>query len=95
MAMSTQETLLAFSEWLDSEGLVLPEGRVKTQDRREDNRSHDELAREFIQQWEARPGTATLAGRPHVRGQAAVDLMPEQPHPDSQRAGFDHDGKRI
>lgn len=56
--MNTQDTLLAFSEWLDSEGLI-----VNDQDPDADKRSHDELAQEFIDQWEESSGRATLAGR--------------------------------
>lgn len=95
MAMSTQETLLAAFEWLDSEGYIVGDAEGCGLGPSPSDKTHDDLAREFIQQWEARPGTATLAGRPHIRGRAAVDLLPEQPHPDSQRAGFDFDGKRI
>lgn len=57
MAMSTPETLSAFSQWLDEQGII-----VATE---EDNRSHDQLARTFIQEWESNPNTATLAGRSH------------------------------
>lgn len=82
MAMSTQETLLAFSEWLDSVGLIASD---QTPDA--DTRTHDSLARDFIQQWEAKEGAATLAGRPHTRGQAPVDPTPQDDgarHPATQ-----------
>jgi|GEM_PF-5750201 len=36
-----KDTLLAFSEWLDSEGLIKP-------DTGKDKRTHEELASEFI-----------------------------------------------
>ncbi len=41
--MDLQDTLLAFSEWLDSEGLIKP-------DTGKDKRTHEELAREFIEE---------------------------------------------
>jgi hypothetical protein len=37
-----QDVLLAYSEWLDSEGAILPEGV--------DSRSHDDLAQAFIRE---------------------------------------------
>lgn len=66
MAMSTQETLLAFSEWLDSEGLIRPPAK-------DDDRTHDQVAAEFIADWESTATRATLAGREPVTGQAAAD----------------------
>lgn len=54
--MTTQDTLLAYSEWLDSEGLV-------KSDQGKDKRSHDELAQAFIEHWESNEDRATLAGR--------------------------------
>ena len=63
-----QETLLAFSEWLDGEGLMkTPKGK--------DKRTHEDLAREFIQEWESTDTRATLAGRePITGGQVALPL---------------------
>lgn len=66
--MNTQDTLLAYSEWLDSEGLI-----VNDQDPDADKRSHDELAQEFISQWEADAQRATLAGRDPVIGSLVAD----------------------
>jgi hypothetical protein len=40
--MSTVDILLAYSEWLDSQGLV-----VSDQGEDADKRTHEELAREF------------------------------------------------
>ena len=58
--MDLKDTLLAFSEWLDTEGIVVyHEG---------DERTHDDLAREFIEHWESDPHRATLAGRDPVKG---------------------------
>lgn len=48
--MNTRDTLLAYSEWLDSLGLV-----ASDLDEDDDQRSHDELAQEFIDQWEGTP----------------------------------------
>lgn len=59
--MDTKDTLLAYSEWLDSEGLVSGE----------DARSHEVLASEFVHQWESDPSRATLAGRDPVVGSDA------------------------
>ena len=52
--MDTHDTLLAFSEWLDGQGLI-----VGDQGDGADKRTHDELAEEFIDQWEGQP----LAGQ--------------------------------
>lgn len=66
--MNTHDTLLAFSEWLDTHGLIPVDG---------DNRTHDDLAREFIEQWEADRDKATLAGRVIVQDSVmCVDTMP-------------------
>lgn len=54
--LSTQETLLYFSEWLDGEGLIVS-------DQGTDKRSHEDLARDFIEHWEADDRGAILAGR--------------------------------
>lgn len=56
--MNTTDTLLAFGEWLDSEGLVKSDSGPNA-----DKRTHEDLAKEFIEQWEARPNTAPLAGK--------------------------------
>lgn len=52
--MNTVDTLLAFSEWLDGEGLipVLTDGGG-------DSRSHEQLAKDFVEQWQGK----TLAGQ--------------------------------
>lgn len=52
--MSTEDTLLAFSEWADGQGLYRESS---------DDRSHQDLAREFIRDWEEDEDRATLAGR--------------------------------
>jgi hypothetical protein len=57
--MDTHDTLQAFSEWLDSQGLI-----VSDQTPDGDTRTHDQLAADFIADWEGRPNTAHLAGRP-------------------------------
>lgn len=54
--MDLKDTLLAFGEWLDGEDVI---DHAKDGD----DRTYEDLAKEFIEQWEARPGTATLAGR--------------------------------
>lgn len=54
--MSTRDTLSAYSEWLDSQGLILP-------DNKGDDRPHDDLAQEFITHWESNEHRAVLAGR--------------------------------
>ncbi len=48
--MNTQDTLLAYSEWLDTQGLI-----VSDLDEDADKRSHDELAREFTERWPGLP----------------------------------------
>ena len=59
--MDLQDTLLAFSEWLDGEGLMkTPKGK--------DKRTHEDLAREFIEEWESTDTRATLAGREPITG---------------------------
>ena len=50
--MNTKDTLLAYSEWLDSQGLIVGESDG-------DDRSHDSLADDFIEQWKGQP----LAGQ--------------------------------
>lgn len=55
--MNTQDTLLAYSEWLDGEGLVVADSYP------EDKRTHEDLVKEFIEKWEATPGSAVLSGR--------------------------------
>lgn len=48
--MNTQDTLLAYSEWLDSQRLIVsnvPDGDTDCRD----DRSHDQLAKDFITQW--------------------------------------------
>lgn len=68
--MNTHDTLVAFSEWLDSEGLIVSDGMGKPlstfgavdHSTPPDKRSHDELATEFMEQWEGSP----LAGTPHA-----------------------------
>lgn len=71
MSMTLQETLLAYSEWLDGEGLV----KAQT---RKDTRTHDDLAREFIEDWESTDTRATLAGRKETRT-GNVDDQPPLP----------------
>lgn len=70
--MTTEDTLLAYSEWLDSQGLIVG-------DKTEDSRSHDELAKQFVEDWESDPNRATLAGRVFIRAfkkiREAIDLM--------------------
>lgn len=58
--MSTEDTLLAYSEWLDGEGLVVPDA---TEDGEADDRSHAELVDAFLEHWESNPSRGTLAGR--------------------------------
>jgi hypothetical protein len=55
--MSTQDTLLAYSEWLDSQHIVIAD------ESGDDNRTHDDLAKQFIEEWESDSKRATLAGR--------------------------------
>lgn len=67
-SMTTQQTLVAYSEWLDSEGLIVSDrGNVTGQNDEppvEDKRTHDDLAREFIAYWKSNENRAALAGRP-------------------------------
>lgn len=46
--MKTKDLLLAYSEWLDGEGLV-------TSDDEGDKRTHEELAGAFVAQWQGVP----------------------------------------
>lgn len=64
-SMSTRDTLLAFSEWLDSEGLIVgdQERTVVGSPAVADQRTHEELAEAFIAHWEADERGAILAGR--------------------------------
>lgn len=59
--MSTRDTLLHYSEWLDSQGVIRPDEESHPHHAVE--RSHDELAQEFIAHWEADERGASLAGR--------------------------------
>lgn len=53
--MTPAETLLAYSEWLDSEKLM---GAVAA----DDQRTHQNLITSFINYWEENPNRALLAG---------------------------------
>lgn len=67
--MDTKDTLLAYSEWLDSQGLMAKVSGV-------DDRSHDDLATEFIKYWEvADPPKATLAGREGDVGKKVTEAL--------------------
>jgi hypothetical protein len=57
MSLNLQDTLLAYSEWLDGEGFVVG-------DKEGDSRSHDQLVLDFISQWEGKP----LAGQEELPG---------------------------
>lgn len=48
--MKTRDLLLAYGEWLDGQHLVVS-------DQGDDKRTHDELARAFIEQWQGQPLT--------------------------------------
>jgi hypothetical protein len=50
VAVNLQNTLLAYSEWLDGQGLI-----VSDQGEDADKRTHENLADEFIQQWQGSP----------------------------------------
>ena len=63
--MNLQSTLLAYSEWLDSEGLVIG-------DNGEDKRTHNELVDEFIEQWEGNDLTEPLIGGTRVEGATEI-----------------------
>lgn len=73
--MSTQDTLLAFSEWLDGENIC----HAKEHDDLTpgDDVTHDDLARQFIEHWESNPQRATLAGRFSAQIGAALRKMAE------------------
>lgn len=70
--MNTHDTLLAFSEWMDTEKIC--------HDPRHDplavdtNVTHEQIVVQFIEHWESNPQRAPLAGREPVKGQAAADL---------------------
>lgn len=78
-SMSTRDTLLHFSEWLDSEHLI-----VGDQADGADKRTHEQLAEQFIEHWEADERGANLAGRAWERMVASVtktfnDVMQAMP----------------
>jgi hypothetical protein len=89
MAMTTEDTLLAFSEWLDGENITPGDPS--------DGRTHQELAQEFIAQWTGE----LLAGQspPLCQACAGTGLGPDgstlcsacqrgtDHHPDRQAAG--------
>jgi len=59
--MTTEDTLLAVSEWLDSQGLIAPDNHEETG--ASQDRTHAELAQQFVEHWESNPHRAVLAGR--------------------------------
>lgn len=87
-SMSCRDTLLHFSEWLDEQGMI----RGAT---RSDDRSHDDLAQQFIEHWEADERGADLAGRAWERLVAKVadaskqilDALPPQMRESILRSG--------
>lgn len=54
--MKTKDLLLAYSEWLDGEGLV-------RSDDEGDERTHEELADAFVAQWQGVPFTHRVVER--------------------------------
>lgn len=69
--MNLQDTLLAYSEWLDSERLIVSDHMSRKDGKALDGRSHDELAREFIAQWKGAP----LAGDEPMLGLATTQQL--------------------
>lgn len=60
MYMGIEDTLLAYSEWLDGEHLI------KSEEESKDDRDHGRLAQDFIEHWESDNATPCLrrAGLP-------------------------------
>lgn len=54
--MTLEETLQTFSEWIDTEGLIVGD------DESGDDRTHEDLARDFIAHWNGSPRGARLLG---------------------------------
>ena len=46
--MNLEDTLLAFSEWLDGQGIIAPPEDFEGGD----DRTHADLAAQFIEQWD-------------------------------------------
>lgn len=70
--MDLKDTLVAFGEWLDEENIcyVGPHPDMQSEEL-----THEDLAKEFIEQWKARPGTATLAGLDYAVTGERVDKV--------------------
>lgn len=60
--MDTQDTLMMYSEWLDSQGLIVSDAAHL------DPRSHSQLAADFIEHWEG----SALAGNEPLLGLATT-----------------------
>lgn len=54
--MTLKETLMTFSEWLDTEGLIVGD------DDSGDTRTHEDLAKDFVLDWNSAPRGARLVG---------------------------------
>lgn len=75
--MNTKDTLQAYSEWLDSEGVVVRDTKSM------DDRSHDKLADDFLAHWLSDPNKGVLAGQPGD--------LPQHPCPDPEPHLQEHD----
>lgn len=61
--MDLHDTLLAYSEWLDSQGLIVPDTEGYTRNNlKPDGRSHDQLARDFVKEWSGAPLVGSSRG---------------------------------
>lgn len=73
--MDLKDTLMAYSEWLDSEHLITSDVRGDHRRTLPDKRTHEELAKEFIDWWEDNPDRAPLVGRGAVSGEPVKGSM--------------------
>jgi hypothetical protein len=73
MTMNTRDTLLAYGEWLDGQGVGKPIADT------DDDRTWDGLAADFISYWEENPNREVLAGRDELdkRFEKALDTLEE------------------
>lgn len=86
--MSLQDTLLAYSEWLDGEKLM---ARPEDQSPPYDQMSHQDLAEQFLEHWNSDPNRALLRPKdivswidPSENLQLSRDSMVALPSPDQK-----------
>lgn len=65
--MNTQDTLMAYSEWLDGEKKLMRDEELAT--------THEDLVKEFLDYWADVPDRAPLAGREALLGYATTEQL--------------------